>query len=221
MRRKYCNIGALRILRVEDVTALSNPQAALSGVNMPPWKGIVGKGFKADDFATYVAGLSFTTWRPSFVVLHNTAVPTFAQWHSVPGEQRMQNLQSFYRDTQKWSGGPHLFIADDFIWVFTPLTIPGVHSPSWNNVAWGVELVGDYATEVMTDGVRANAISALTTLHGALGLDPSKLRLHREDPLTTHICPGSSVSKSDFIAAVTAQLVVEFPGEHPDATALG
>ncbi|HEY0797363.1 MAG TPA: peptidoglycan recognition family protein [Acidisarcina sp.] len=188
---------------------------------MPPWKGIVGKGFTASDFATYVASLSFNTWRPSFVVLHNTALPTFAQWHSVSGEQRMQNLQSFYRDTQGWSGGPHLFIADDFIWAFTPLTVPGVHSPSWNSVAWGVELVGDYATEVMSDELRANAIAALTILHGALGLDPSKLRLHREDPLTTHICPGSSVSKSDFISAVTAQLETEFPGEHPDQTALG
>jgi N-acetylmuramoyl-L-alanine amidase len=187
---------------------------------MPPWKGIVGTGFTASDFANYVAGLSFNAWRPSFVVLHNTAAPTFAQWHSVPGEQRMQNLQSFYRDTQKWSGGPHLFIADDLIWAFTPLTVPGVHSPSWNSVSWGVELVGDYATEVMCDDLRANAIAALTILHGALGLDPSKLRLHREDPLTTHICPGSSVSKSDFIAAVTAQLETDFPGEHPPPAAL-
>ena len=186
-----------------------------------PWKGIVGKGFTVSDFASYVAGLSFSAWRPSFVVLHNTAAPTFAQWHSVPGVQRMQNLQSFYRDTQKWSAGPHLFVADDLIWVFTLLTVQGVHSPSWNSFAWGVELVGDYSTEVMCEGVRSNAIAALTILHGTLGLDPSKLRLHREDPLTTHICPGSSVSKSDFISAVTAQLEMEFPGEHPAPAALG
>jgi len=106
---------------------------------MPAWKGIVGKGFTPDDFAAYVAGLTFTAWRPSFVVLHNTAVPTFAQWHSVPGTTRMQNLQSYYRDTQKWSGGPHLFVADDLIWVFTPLTdreytlLPGTSFPGvWN-----------------------------------------------------------------------------------------
>jgi len=80
---------------------------------MSTWKGIVGQGFTPNKFATYVGGLSFTAWRPSFVVLHNTAAPTFAQWHSVSGKQRMQNLQSYYRDTQKWSGGPHLFIADD------------------------------------------------------------------------------------------------------------
>ena len=188
---------------------------------MSVWKGIVGQGFTADAFANYVGALSFIAWRPSFVVLHNTAVPTFAQWHSVSGEQRMQNLQSFYRDTQKWSGGPHLFIADDLIWVFTPLTVPGVHSPSWNNVSWGVELVGDYATEHIVPQLQENAISALTTLHGALGLDPSTLRLHREDPLTTHLCPGSSISKADFIADVTAALAQTFPGEHPNMKSVG
>lgn len=188
---------------------------------MPAWKGIVGKGFSADDFDDYVGDIDFGAWRPSFVVLHNTAAPTFAQWHSVPGEQRMQNLQTFYRDTQGWSGGPHLFVADDLIWVFTPLTVPGVHSPSWNNLSWGVELVGDYATEKMLPEVRNNAISALTTLHGVLGLDPSTLRLHKEDPKTSHLCPGNNISKSDFISQVTAGLEQMEPGEHPNTTATG
>lgn len=180
------------------------------------WKGIVGQGYTSDSFGKYVKSLTFGLWRPSFVVLHNTAVPTFAQWHDVPGTQRMTNLQSYYRDTQKWSAGPHLFVADDLIWVFTPLTTQGVHSPSWNSVSWGVELVGDYSTEPMNPNLLANAVSALATLHGALGLDPSKMKLHREDPLTTHICPGNEVSKASFITQVTAKLTTDFPGEHPD-----
>ncbi len=77
-------------------------------------------------------------------------------------------------------------------------------------------MVGDYATEQICAPLKANAISALATLHGALGIDPSTLRLHREDPLTTHICPGSSISKTDFITNVTAALQQNFPGEHPD-----
>jgi len=188
---------------------------------MASWKGIVGTGFHQEDFKDYVAGLSFANWRPSFVVLHNTGIPTFAQWHDVPGATRMQNLQSYYRDTQGWSGGPHLFVADDLIWVFTPLTVPGVHSPSWNSLSWGVELVGDYSKEQMVPALRSNAISALATLHGALGLTPSTLRLHREDPLTTHLCPGATVSKSDFISLVTAELTTIFAGEHPDMRAVG
>ncbi|MFL6306140.1 MAG: peptidoglycan recognition family protein [Candidatus Sulfotelmatobacter sp.] len=185
------------------------------------WKGIVGKGFTSADFDDYVKSLTFGQWRPSFVVLHNTAVPTFAQWHSVPGAQRMDNLQCYYRDTQHWSAGPHLFIADDLIWVFTPLTTQGVHSPSWNSLSWGVELVGDYSTETISPNLLTNAISALATLHGSLGLDPGKLKLHREDPLTTHLCPGSSISKAAFISQVTAKLTTTFPGEHPDMRTVG
>jgi hypothetical protein len=188
---------------------------------MPAWKDIVGQGFTKEAFGSYVEGLSFTLWRPSFIVLHNTAVPTYAQWHDVPGAQRMQNLQSYYRDTQHWSAGPHLFIADDLIWVFTPLTTPGVHSPSWNSISWGVELVGDYSKEVMDPNLLTNAISALATLHGAIGLDPNTLKLHREDPLTTHICPGNEILKSAFIAQITAKLTSNFPGEHPDMRATG
>jgi len=182
---------------------------------MPDWKGIVGTGFTPSDFAAYVAGLTFAAWRPSFVVLHNTGLPTFAEWHNVAGQVRMQNLETYYRDTQHWSGGPHLFVADDLIWAFTPLTVPGVHSPSWNNVSWGVELVGDYSTEAMDPNLQLNAISAIATLHGALGLDPNTLKLHREDPLTTHLCPGNKVSKADFIAQVVAKLGDDFGGEHP------
>ena len=77
----------------------------------------------------------------------------------------MQNLQHYYRDTQHWSAGPHLFIADDLIWVFTPLDTPGVHSPSWNAISWGVELVGDYTTEELSPGVQGNATQGLAALY--------------------------------------------------------
>src|SRR6266851_1193049 len=114
---------------------------------MAQWKGIVGHGFTPEEFDHYVASLIFGAWRPQFVVLHNTASPRLSQWHSVPGVQRMRGLETYYRDTQGWSAGPHLFVADDLIWVFTPLTTSGVHAPSWNHVSWGVEMVGDDTVE--------------------------------------------------------------------------
>jgi hypothetical protein len=46
-------------------------------------EGHCGTGIYKDGFATYVENLTFTLWRPSFVVLHNTALPTFAEWHDV------------------------------------------------------------------------------------------------------------------------------------------
>jgi N-acetylmuramoyl-L-alanine amidase len=182
---------------------------------MPQWKGIVGTSFTPEQFDTYVRGLNFGLWRPQFVVLHNTSAPKLSQWHSTPGAQRMKNLEHFYRDQQKWSAGPHLFIADDLIWVFTPLTTSGRHSPSWNSISWGVEMVGEYDVEPFGAGVRDNTVAALTTLHALGGLAPNTLKFHKEDTQTTHKnCPGKNVSKADIIASVTAAINARTAGEH-------
>jgi hypothetical protein len=181
----------------------------------PQWKGIIGQYFTPAGFIDYVANLRFAAWRPSFVVVHNTAIPTLADWHKVPGHVRMNGLAAYYRDEMKWSGGPHLFVADDVIWVFTPLTVPGVHSPSWNAVSWGVEMVGDYDREPLSASVFANTASALATLHDAIGLDPKTIRFHKEDPKTTHRgCPGHAVVKADLIALVREKLETRHAGEH-------
>jgi len=149
------------------------------------------------------------------VVLHNTASPTFAQWHLVPGPQRRLNLQKFYRNDRHWSVGPHLFIADDFIWAFTPLTTPGVHSPSRNAISWGGEMEGDFATEPFNPGVMKNTVAALTTLYAALGKGPTTLKLHKEDPLTTHVCPGK---KAQIVDLVQTRMAEVYPGEHAPGT---
>ena len=176
---------------------------------MSHWKGIVGRGFTKEDFRTYVDTLDFSVWTPQFAVLHNTQIPRLDQWHDVPGDRRMLGLQSYYRDEQKWSGGPHLFVADDLIWVFTPLTVPGVHSPSWNEVAWGVETVGDYDTEELPQSVFENVIAALSTLYKAVGLNAKTLRFHKEDPATTHRgCPGKNLVKQDVVDALAITLSV-------------
>jgi hypothetical protein len=181
---------------------------------MVKWKGIIGQSFSPGDFHSYVSTVRFDTWRPQFVVLHNTAVPKLSDWHSVPGETRMRNLENYYRDVQRWSAGPHLFVADDLIWVFTPLNVSGVHSPSWNSISWGVEMVGDYQVETFSPAVKRNAVSALATLHAAVGVDPMTLKLHKEDPRTTHNCPGKNVVKADMIAQLSEALALLHPGDH-------
>jgi hypothetical protein len=190
---------------------------------MANWKGIVGKPMTIEQFDQYVQGIyqqigkSKFAWA-QFCVVHNTAIPRFAPWtdengkrqsgwHDVPGAVRMHALEAYYRDDQKWSAGPHAFIADDFIWPFTPLWLPGVHAPSWNSKAWGIEFVGDYNKEPLNSGVWKNAIGCLTTLHRAAGFSPSTIRLHREDPKTTHKgCPGSLISKDLIIRSVQQML---------------
>lgn len=186
---------------------------------MADWKGIVGTIFMPDEFDSYCHGLQWAAWRPSFIVLHNTAIPSLAQRPKGLTKQHIQNLEAFYRDTQKWKAGPHLFIDDKQIWVFTPLTVSGTHSPSWNKVALGIEMLGDYEKEAFDSGrglkVRENTVAALATLCAILGIDISTMRLHREDPLTTHACPGKNVRKLEVIQEVQDLIVSRHAGEHP------
>jgi len=170
------------------------------------WKGIIGKAFDIPGFLEYIRGLVWDEWVPEFIVLHNTGEPTLAQRPQGLTYQHILGLESYYRDDQRWSAGPHLFVDDYHIWVFTRLTTPGVHSPSWNRVALGVEMLGDYDREEFDSGrggyVRDNAVAAVAILSLALGLDPETMRLHREDPRTDHHCPGDNVDKGAFIQAV-------------------
>ncbi len=183
------------------------------------WKGIVGQAFSPDEFDTYCHSLQWTAWRPSFIVVHNTAVPSLAQRPAGLTKQHILGLEAFYRDQQKWKGGPHLFIDDKQIWVFTPLTVSGTHSPSWNKVALGIEMLGNYETESFDSGrglkVRQNTIAAIATLSAILGLEPTTMKIHREDPLTTHACPGKNVRKLELIQQTQDMLVARHAGEHP------
>lgn len=173
-----------------------------------PWQGIIGSAHTPATFAAYLKTIRLTTWRPEFCVLHNTGVPTVRDWPKVPGPVRMHNLESYYRDVQHWSAGPHLFCAPDFIWLFTPLWIEGVHSPSWNHRAWGIESVGDYDSEPLNQGVYRNVIAALALLHPFGGFSPDTLRYHREDPQTTHYgCPGKNLgNKASVIQAIKSAM---------------
>jgi len=178
---------------------------------MPKWKGIVGKSFQPDEFAEYVNNLTFTTFVPDFIVLHNTAVPSLASRPNGLTKQHILGLESYYRDDMHWSAGPHLFIDDKQIWVFTQLTTSGVHSPSWNSKSIGVEMLGDFNREEFNSGrgakVKENSAIAISILSMALGINPDTMKLHKEDSATDHDCPGKNVDKKKFIALVKEYIV--------------
>jgi hypothetical protein len=192
---------------------------------MGNWKGIAGLTFTPEEFDGYCHSLRWDAWRPSFIVLHNTAVPSLAQRPSGFTRTHIANLEAFYRDKQGWSAGPHLFIDDRQIWVFTRLTVSGIHSPSWNKLAFGVEMLGDYEREAFDQGrglkVRAHTVCAIATLCAVTGIDPASLKLHREDILTTHACPGSKVDKGAVIKEIQDVIVSRHGGDHgqPDPQA--
>jgi len=200
----------------------------------------VKQSFDQEGFRKYVQNLPASRWRPNKIVWHNTAAPSLAQWIKsaeqdkaagfIPGITRIKNLEAFFRDNNHWSGCPHLFIANDVIWVMNPLTSAGVHSPSWNSTSIGIEMIGDYDAEDDDAGVglsmKNNAIFATAVLCEAFGLDPTSgqvegglhhttgtIFLHKQDWATTHDCPGRdiAVDKADMIASVAALMS---GGEH-------
>jgi hypothetical protein len=170
------------------------------------WTPIVGKGLTLAELQTHVDGLDFRTWKPSFMVLHNTGSPTLRDWHKTPGAVRMKNLENYFRNERGWPSGPHAFVADDLVWLFTPFTAKGTHSPSWNGVSLGIEMVGDFSIEDDETGaglrVKNNPAALFGMLHAKLGLNPETIKLHKEDKKTTHDCPGKHIEKADFIERV-------------------
>lgn len=196
------------------------------------WKGIIEEnnarfGWTLEQTKAWLEGIQFTSWRPSGIVLHNTAAPNLTQWETFdkahPGE-RIPNLERYYRDEQGWSAGPHFFVALA-IYPFTPINTSGIHSPSYNGTKIGIEMVGDYEKGIddddVGDGYRVKRLTAglFAAIYAKLGIDPEAdgaFHMHRDDPKTTHKCPGDLLfqDRAGFI-----ELIKQFmgeAGEHPD-----
>jgi hypothetical protein len=178
------------------------------------WATITGKEFTATEFKNYVARLSIFQGA-KFCVVHSTGAPTLQQWYHSKGwppKRRInESLPDFYKSKKPpWHAGPHLFIDQDFIWGFTPMTVAGVHTPSWNDRSIGVEIVGNMDVEPFTEQHRKLVAAALGVIHSKMDWDPAKfvlgksgLHFHREDPKTTHKdCPGRNVVKAQLIKDV-------------------
>lgn len=172
------------------------------------WTPIIGKAFPIPQLKIYIEGLDFN-WKPSLIVWHNTGLPTITQWEKtaetdikknlIPGTTRINNLVSFFRDQQGWPSGPHFFVWKDVVWVFTPPNKKGTHSPSWNGIAIGIEMIADFSKEDDDSGtgllIKNNSIALTAMLCEKLNLNPeTAIKLHKEDKKTTHDCPGYDIA---------------------------
>lgn len=173
------------------------------------WTPIVKKAFDLVELKNHINGLSFNDWKPSLIVWHNTALPTIAQWEKSyqqdklqglePGITRINSLENFFKNNQGWPSGPHFFVYKDKVWAFTPANKKGTHSPSWNGIAIGIEMIADFDKEDDEHGtgllIKNNTIALTAMLCEKLGLDPSScIKLHKEDKKTTHDCPGHNIA---------------------------
>jgi hypothetical protein len=172
------------------------------------WADFAPKALTREQFIARLAELRWTIWKPIGIVLHNTAAPTLAQWaeSGANHDARIRNLESYY-EGMGWKGGPHWFVSRTMINEFNNPLRRGTHSPSFNATHFGIEMVGDYDTEEFDSGdgakVRDNAVFLMAALCKRFGWDPEHaIILHKEDPKTTHECPGHKVDKANVILRV-------------------
>ncbi|MBA3946199.1 MAG: amidase [Herpetosiphonaceae bacterium] len=147
----------------------------------------VGKGVTPEEFGTYLQSYDFGTIPPDYIILHHTAVPTLATWTA--GESGLSDdqvkqkrlvalhgLMVYYRDTLKWNAGPHLFIDDRYIWLFSEMNEPGIHA-MWGNshhnggrlhYSIGIEVVGDYTQQQWSPAVAHMVNAAVNALRQRL-----------------------------------------------------
>lgn len=177
------------------------------------WTPIVRQAFKLPELKLHIDSLDFSLWKPSLLVWHNTALPTIQQWEKSyqedlskglskglePGITRINSLESFFKNNQGWPSGPHFFVYKDKVWAFTPANKKGTHSPSWNGIAIGIEMIADFSKEDDDSGIglliKNNTIALTAMLCEKLNLNPeTAIKLHKEDKRTTHDCPGHNIA---------------------------
>jgi hypothetical protein len=168
---------------------------------------IDGRVMSADEFVRYVESLDFPDPLPNRLFLHHTWKPTRQDWR---GRSTIMAMKAYYerqlwRDSQGrlhegWTAGPHLFIADDGIWLFSDVRHDGVGVYGHNHRSRHIEIVGDYDQELPTGATLSNTVAALGILHERLGLDIRKMAFHRD--FSSKSCPGWAVHKSWLIPQV-------------------
>lgn len=133
----------------------------------------IGEAKTAREFVEYVQTYNFGSVPPSFLVIHHTVNPD-ASWARMSGDQstwwdrneaglaepdviakRKRQLDSIrdYYISLGWSTGPHLFVDNKYIWLFTGMYDVGTHAASGNSFrdskgtlhySIGIEVVGYY-----------------------------------------------------------------------------
>ena len=177
-------------------------------IKEPPMA-IDGRVMQQKTFINFVLAKDFGPLPPQTSFLHHTWRPAREDWR---GLESLLAIKAYYErqrwtDEQGqvhsgWTAGPHLFIADDGIWLFSDMANDGVGVIGHNHRSLHLEMVGDYDSRLPSGKTWANTVTALGILHIRLGLNPQSLMFHRDFSHKT--CPGRSVSKEWVIPQVEA-----------------
>lgn len=141
------------------------------------------------EFRAYVANYDFGSEPANKLVIHHTWKPTKETW---AGERTIQGLKNYY-EGKGWPAGPHLFIAEDGIWLFSPMNKDGIHATTLNPRSIGIEVVGDYDREKWSGKTKDNALGAIKILMSRLAINQTAIFFHRD--VSPKTCPGTAITK--------------------------
>ncbi len=235
------NKGSFRYFLAEFKARTGTPMAF--GPTAAPAFLYIGQGLKADEFTAYVQGYDFGTIPPDFVVLHHTWKP-YTVYTNGPNtgawddgeaglseadiynrrKAKLDGIRDFYKNTNGWDRGPHLFIDDRYIWLFTPMREPGIHAMEGNgykdaqgnlHYSIGIEVVGDYTSVPWPDPVAQLVGHAVAVLKRQLNTfelvykpGPTRTPSVHVNSISGHrdynkpTCPGNAVTEAFYISVL-------------------
>lgn len=159
---------------------------------------IDGRQMTIAECQAHIDQIELRPWRASAICIHNTGAPDLKSWLGYPVDKRLQNIKAYYEGPpNNWHSGPHFFVDPIHIIPFTPMNQKGTHSPSFNGTHIGIECVGNYDKDDDDVGpgldMKRNMIALVGMLCERIGINPAKLAMHKDDPSTTHDCPGKDL----------------------------
>jgi len=196
--RAVAQLAAVQKQEASHVTVIQEPPIQMDGRHMT-----------VAEFEQYVAGLKLKGVNTIF--LHHTASDR-AQWR---GYDSLLALKNYYEHIQwtdaagvhsGWTAGPHLFVDDSGIWLFTPLIWDGVGVTGHNVGSRHIEMVGDFDKVLPSGAEWDNTVAAIGILLEACKLPLDALHFHREYENKT--CPGAAVTKEWVLPQLAAWMAV-------------
>jgi hypothetical protein len=206
----------------------------------------IGQALTPAEFRQYCLDYDFGSVPPSWWIWHHTYNPD-ASWAPIGSNQgtwwdrneaglsvdqkkakrkpQLDGIMRYYRDSLGWTVGPHLFVDDLFIWLFTPMYDVGIHANEGNSYhdsagklhySIGCEVIGDFDPRAWPASIQAVAGWACACVKQRLGFDLRYVEAPEDRPdlhdlsLSGHrdysdkTCPGNGISNSFFVQVAQA-----------------
>jgi hypothetical protein len=176
---------------------------------------VIGRRLSIHEFRDYVSSFDFGPQKPDKLVVHHTWRPTKEGWD---GERTIQGLKNYY-EGKGWPAGPHLFVAEDGIWLFSSMRHDGIHAGTLNTLSVGIEVVGDYDNQVWDGQTKYHALGVIKVLSDHLSIPRDHIFFHRD--ASSKSCPGNAITKEWIFAELdTYRILPQIPTITPTMEAI-